>query len=56
MNEETRTKVLVIIAEAVKGCPSFFEWDDCNVNCPVKLCDFCSRVFATHNAAKASKK
>jgi len=56
MSEKSRAKILSIVAEAVKGCPHFGDWDWCNVNCDSGLYVFCDQVFVAQNAEKASKK
>jgi len=50
MSERSRTKVLALVAESVKGCPHFGEWDWCNDNCD--LYDFCDGVYVSQNPTK----
>jgi len=51
--ERSRTTVLAKIAELVKTCPHFGDWDWCNVNCD--LYDFCDGVYTVMDAEKVKK-
>lgn len=52
--EKSHQATLSRVAEVVKRCPHFGEWEEfCNLNCD--LYDFCDKIFEIQNASKASK-
>ena len=44
-SKKSRMKTLSKVAEIVKTCPHFGEWDWCNTNC--KLYEFCDQISAS---------
>ena len=53
--EKTWMSILGKIAEIVKSCPHFDDWDWCNDHCPI-LYRFCDQVVVVHDAMKIIKK
>ena len=48
--EKGRAKTLAKVAEIVKLCPHFGDWDWCNENC--LLYDFCDRIYESMDLSK----
>jgi len=46
--EKSNEKVLGRVAEMVKGCPHFGDWDWCNAHCD--LYEFCDGIYVAQKA------
>ena len=51
---EKTEKTLGKVAEVIRKCPNFFNWDLCQVNCP--LYHLCDSVSAVQDPSKLSQK
>jgi hypothetical protein len=51
---EKTEKTLGKVADVISRCPNFFDWDWCQVNCP--LYQLCDNVSAVQDASKLSEK
>lgn len=51
---EKTEKTLGKVADVVSRCPNFFDWDVCQINCP--LYHLCDNVSAVHDASRLTGK
>ena len=51
---EKTEKTLGKVAEVISRCPNFFDWDWCQVNCP--LYQLCDNVSTVQDTSKLSQK
>ncbi len=51
---EKTEKTLGKVADVISRCPNFFDWDWCQVNCP--LYQLCDNVSTVQDASKLSEK